>query len=258
MTTIKVDSAVRDRLVGIARARGITTGALLDQESRRLEVEQHWSEIEAAHRRLQYDDPPRWGDYITELAEVTACEPDTSAAEEWPEYDGCRLHQGQIWLATLDHTVADEQRGLRPCLVISADRFSALAIRQAIVVPLTNRERGLPHHVRVVDDGRLNAASSAIREALRAVFNATLRTSDQHAHRRHRRQSHRAVDPMAHPLQQKYRLGIRRSPTETNPAPIARERGGGAPVARPGGRRYRRPGRPLCGRGGRFGGDGGD
>jgi hypothetical protein len=88
VTTIKVDSAVRDRLAGIARARGITTGALLDQESRRLEVEQHWAEIEAAHRRLQYDGPARWGEYIAELAEVTAGEPDSSAAEEWPEYNG--------------------------------------------------------------------------------------------------------------------------------------------------------------------------
>lgn len=80
-----------------------------------------------------------------------------------------RVHQGQIWLATLDPTVANEQRGFRPCLVISGDRFNALAIRQAIVVPLTTRERGLPHHVRVVDDGGLNRASWAMCEAVRAV-----------------------------------------------------------------------------------------
>jgi predicted transcriptional regulator len=88
VTTIKVDSAVRDRLAGIARARGTTMGALLEQESRRLEVEQHWSEIEAAHRRMQLEDPGAWGEYISELTEVTTGEPDTSAAEEWPEYNG--------------------------------------------------------------------------------------------------------------------------------------------------------------------------
>lgn len=88
VTTIKVDSAVRDRLAGIARARGTTMGALLEQESRRLEVEQHWSEIEAAHRRMQRDDPGAWSEYIAELAEITAGHPDTSAAEEWPEYNG--------------------------------------------------------------------------------------------------------------------------------------------------------------------------
>lgn len=80
-----------------------------------------------------------------------------------------RVQQGHIWLATLDRTVANEQRGFRPCLVISGDRFNTLPIRQAIVVPLTTRERGFPHHVRVVDDGGLNRASWAMCEAVRAV-----------------------------------------------------------------------------------------
>ena len=80
-----------------------------------------------------------------------------------------RVQQGGICLSPLDPTMANQQGGLRPCLVISGDRFNALAIRQAIVVPLTTRERGFPHHVRVVDDGRLNAASWAMCEAVRAV-----------------------------------------------------------------------------------------
>ena len=80
-----------------------------------------------------------------------------------------RVQQGHIWLAPLDPTVANEQRGFRPCLVVSGDRFNALPIRQAIVVPLTTRERGFPHHVRVVDDGGLNRASWAMCEAVRAV-----------------------------------------------------------------------------------------
>ena len=80
-----------------------------------------------------------------------------------------RVEQGHIWLATLDPTVANEQRGFRPCLVVSGDRFNALAIRQAIVVPLTTRVRGFPHHVRIVDDGGLNRASWAMCEAVRAV-----------------------------------------------------------------------------------------
>ncbi|MGH3825321.1 MAG: hypothetical protein ACRDRA_21150 [Pseudonocardiaceae bacterium] len=86
-TTIKVDRVVRDRLAGIARARGTTMSALLDTESRRLEAEQRWSEIESAYERLQREDPEGWRDYLGELAEVTADEPDTTAAEEWPEYN---------------------------------------------------------------------------------------------------------------------------------------------------------------------------
>jgi hypothetical protein len=87
MTTIKVDSTVRDRLACVARARGTTMGSLLDSESRRLEAEQRWSEIEAAYQRMQRDDPAEWADYLGELAEVTAGEPDTAAEQEWPEFN---------------------------------------------------------------------------------------------------------------------------------------------------------------------------
>ena len=77
--------------------------------------------------------------------------------------------RGHIWLVGLDPTVANEQRGTRPCLVTSVDRFDAMPIRQAIVVPLTTRDRGFPHHIAVVDDGGLNRASWAMCEAVRAV-----------------------------------------------------------------------------------------
>ena len=87
MTTIKVDSAVRDRLACVARALGTTMGSLLDAESRRLEADQRWSEIEAAYNRMQRDDPAGWADYLGELAQVTAGEPDTATAQEWPEYN---------------------------------------------------------------------------------------------------------------------------------------------------------------------------
>jgi mRNA interferase MazF len=70
---------------------------------------------------------------------------------------------------TLDPTVANEQRGTRPCIVISADRFNSLPILQAIVVPLTSRERGFPHHIPLRDTGNLNKPSWAMCEAVRAV-----------------------------------------------------------------------------------------
>ncbi len=77
--------------------------------------------------------------------------------------------RGEIWTVRLDPTVANEQAGIRPCIVISADRFNALPIRQCIVVPLTSRNRGLPHHVAVADDGGLARPSWAMCEAIRAV-----------------------------------------------------------------------------------------
>jgi mRNA interferase MazF len=65
--------------------------------------------------------------------------------------------------------VANEQRGTRPCVVVSTGQFNALPIRQAIVVPLTTRERGFPHHITLTDDGGLNRPSWARYEAVRAV-----------------------------------------------------------------------------------------
>jgi mRNA interferase MazF len=80
-----------------------------------------------------------------------------------------RVQRGHIWSVTLDPTVANEQRGTRPCIVVSTDRFNSLPILQAIVVPLTSRERGFPHHIPVRDTGGLNRQSWAMCEAVRAV-----------------------------------------------------------------------------------------
>ena len=88
LTSIKVDSEVRDRLAGIARARGVTMGALLDGESRRLQVEQHWSDVEKSYARLRAEDPAGWAEYLDELGTWAAGTEtsDTSAAQEWPEF----------------------------------------------------------------------------------------------------------------------------------------------------------------------------
>jgi hypothetical protein len=59
-TTIKVDSAVRDRLAELARTRGTTMGALLAEMTDRLEREAFF---ETAHRQLsalRLDDPAAW------------------------------------------------------------------------------------------------------------------------------------------------------------------------------------------------------
>ncbi|MGH8932905.1 MAG: type II toxin-antitoxin system PemK/MazF family toxin [Egibacteraceae bacterium] len=79
------------------------------------------------------------------------------------------VRQGQIWSVILDPTVANEQAGTRPCLVVSTDRFNSLPLRQSIIVPLTTRDRGLPHHVPVVDDGGLKRPSWAMCEAVRTI-----------------------------------------------------------------------------------------
>jgi len=80
-----------------------------------------------------------------------------------------RVRRGDIWLVSLDPIIANEQSGTRPCLVISSDRFNALPIRQAMIVPLTSRERGFPHHIAVRDDGGLSRPSWAMCENARTV-----------------------------------------------------------------------------------------
>lgn len=77
--------------------------------------------------------------------------------------------RGQVWSVILDLTARNEQRGTRPRIVVSADRFTSLPIRRAIIVPLTSRERGFPHHIQVADDRGLNRPSWAMCEAVRAV-----------------------------------------------------------------------------------------
>lgn len=80
-----------------------------------------------------------------------------------------RVRRSQIWSVILDPTVAHEQAGTRPCLVVSVDQFNALPIGQAIVVPLTTRDRGFPHHIAVTDDGGLKRPSWAMCEAVRSL-----------------------------------------------------------------------------------------
>jgi mRNA interferase MazF len=51
---------------------------------------------------------------------------------------------------------------------VSRDRSARLR-RVGIVVPLTSRERGLPRHISVADDGGLERPSWAMSEVVRAV-----------------------------------------------------------------------------------------
>lgn len=94
-----------------------------------------------------------------------------------------RVERGHLWSVALDPTIANEQAWLRPCLVVSVGQFNALPIQQAIVVPLTSRDRGLPHHI-LVHDGGLNQPSCwAMCEAVRAVsatrFSRLISTVDE-------------------------------------------------------------------------------
>jgi hypothetical protein len=88
MTTIKVDTVVRDRLAAVAEAKGITMAALLRDVSSELEEQQRWVLIEASYERLRREDPDGWAEYLAELRTWDSVSADPgNASAEWPEYN---------------------------------------------------------------------------------------------------------------------------------------------------------------------------
>jgi mRNA interferase MazF len=110
-----------------------------------------------------------------------------------------RARRGQIWSVVLDPTQANEQAGTRPCIVVSADRFNKLPIGHCIVVPLTSRDRRLPHHIAVADDGGLQRPSWAMCEVVRSVsvqrFGGLIGTADSETTEAVARQVGRWIEP---------------------------------------------------------------
>lgn len=75
--------------------------------------------------------------------------------------------QGDVWLANLSPVAGNEQAGTRPVVVVASDQYMRMPIDLTIVVPVTSRDRRLPHHIRVADG--LNRPSWAMTEAVRSV-----------------------------------------------------------------------------------------
>ena len=85
MTTIRVETEVRDRLAARAAAHGRSLGA----ELRALLDEMMWQGIEAGYRRLAAQ-PDEMAGYLAEVTEWTSAdlgELAATAAEEYPEYN---------------------------------------------------------------------------------------------------------------------------------------------------------------------------
>ena len=84
-------------------------------------------------------------------------------------------------------------------MVVSADRFNRLPIGLCIVVPLTSRDRSLPHHIAVLHDGGLKRPSWAMCEAVRSVsvqrFGTLIATADATTTEAVARQVTRWIEP---------------------------------------------------------------
>ena len=81
-----------------------------------------------------------------------------------------RLAPWQVWWVDFGNPIGHEQGGLRPAIVVSSVTHCRFPIDMALVVPLTTRDRGLEHHVRIAsDDSGLRSPSWARTEDIRAV-----------------------------------------------------------------------------------------
>ena len=85
------------------------------------------------------------------------------------------MNQGDIVLVRLDPTEGQEQRGVRPAVILSGDAINqSLDIR--IVCPLTKKFKGLPGIVTLIPDGKnnLTAPSNVMTFQIRTVTTARI------------------------------------------------------------------------------------
>lgn len=81
-----------------------------------------------------------------------------------------RLAPWQLWWVDLGNAIGHEQGGLLPTLVVSSETHCRFPIDMTLIVPLTTRNRGLEHHVRIASpESGLNRPSWARTEDIRAV-----------------------------------------------------------------------------------------
>src|ERR1017187_3274991 len=74
-----------------------------------------------------------------------------------------------VWVA-FSPTAGHQQRGTRPCLVVSIPGYVDSVLYLVIVVPVTSVDRGWPHHVPVRgEQARLPRASFAMTEQPRTI-----------------------------------------------------------------------------------------
>jgi mRNA interferase MazF len=76
----------------------------------------------------------------------------------------------QVWLADFGMPTGSEQGGSRPTVIIGSEDHCRFPIQMALVVPLTTRDRGLPHHIAISSaESGLTRASLARTDDIRAI-----------------------------------------------------------------------------------------
>lgn len=76
----------------------------------------------------------------------------------------------QVWPVDLGTPTGSEHGGRRPVVVVGSRDHCQFPIEMALVIPLTTRDRGLPHHIAVSSaESGLNQPSWARTDDIRAV-----------------------------------------------------------------------------------------
>jgi mRNA interferase MazF len=76
----------------------------------------------------------------------------------------------QVWLADFGSPAGSEQGGTRPTVIVGSEDHCRFPIAMTLVVPLTTRDRGLPHHIAISStESGLKQPSWARTEDIRAI-----------------------------------------------------------------------------------------
>lgn len=89
-TTIRLDSAVRDKLRALADEDHVTLGDLLARLAERERYQREMHRANEVMERMQREDPQAWQEYVSELRGFeggTARDGLSDATSEWPEYN---------------------------------------------------------------------------------------------------------------------------------------------------------------------------
>lgn len=84
-----------------------------------------------------------------------------------------KLVPWQLWIVDFGIPAGHEQGGVRPAVVAGSPGHCAFPIDLALVVPLTTRDRGMRHHVRIASESSgLHSPSWARTEEIKCVSTA--------------------------------------------------------------------------------------
>jgi predicted transcriptional regulator len=98
-TTIRLDSAVRDKLRALANEDHVTLGDLLSRLAEREHYQREMRRANEVMRRMQREDPAAWQEYLAGLRAFeagTARDGLTAAAADWPEYNDAGSATGAV------------------------------------------------------------------------------------------------------------------------------------------------------------------